>query len=146
VSRSAGAAGSQIPCDPDLDSARREILEEFADAYNRHDHGAIMGFMTDDCEFVSYFGPDPWGERFVGRTAVTDRVVAGLASFPDARWLDCVHSVAGDRAFSEWTFVATNLDGTRVRRDGIDVFVFRGTKIASKSTFQKWVVTDREAH
>jgi ketosteroid isomerase-like protein len=145
VSRRAGASGPRPASDADLHRARSKVLKEFAEAYNRHDHVAIMRFMTDDCEFVSYFGPDPWGARFVGRPAVTDRVIAGLASFPDARWLHCVHSVVGDRGFSEWTFVATNPDGTTARRDGIDVFVFRGTKIASKSTFQKWIVADREA-
>lgn len=137
--------GPQGAAAADLHRARSQVLHEFAEAYNRHDHATIMRFMTDDCEFVSYFGADPWGERFVGRPAVTARVIAGLASFPDAQWLHCLHSVAEDRGFSEWTFVATNSDGTTVRRDGIDVFVFRGTKIASKSTFQKWVVTDREA-
>lgn len=137
--------GQRVEVDVDLRSARSQVLHEFAEAYNRRDHAAIMGFMTDDCEFLSYFGPDPWGERFVGRQAVTERVIAGLASFPDARWMHCVHSVAEDRGFSQWTFVATSPDGTTVQRDGLDVFVFRGTKIASKSTFQKWVITDQEA-
>lgn len=126
----------------DLQERRIRVLEDFADAYNRHDTAAIMSLMSDDCEFLSFFGLDPWGERFTGREAVTARVERGLRSTPDARWTDCTHTVAGDRGFSEWTFVSSTGDGSVVRRRGIDVFAFDGVLIASKSTFQKWVTTE----
>ncbi|MBE2241274.1 MAG: nuclear transport factor 2 family protein, partial [Burkholderiaceae bacterium] len=28
-----------------------EVLQEFAEAWNRHDVDALMSFMTDDCVF-----------------------------------------------------------------------------------------------
>ena len=47
-----------------------ELLQAFADAWNRHDVDAIMSFMTDDCVFESSSGPDVCGTRYAGREAV----------------------------------------------------------------------------
>jgi steroid delta-isomerase-like uncharacterized protein len=115
------------------------LLDSFADAYNRHDVEAIMAHMADDCAFFSYFGPDAWGERFVGRDKVRQRVAAGLADFPDASWEVIGHFVSGDRGVSEWTFRGTKRGTTElVERAGIDVFTFKDGKIQIKSTYQKW--------
>lgn len=35
-----------------------ELLEAFADAWNRHDVDDLMSFMTDDCVFESSGGDD----------------------------------------------------------------------------------------
>jgi len=115
------------------------LLASFADAYNRHDVEAIMAHMTDDCVFISYFGPDVCGESFVGRDKVTQRVAAGLADFPDARWEIIGHFVSGDRGVSEWIFRGTKR-GTveHLERQGLDVFTFRNGKIQIKNTYQKW--------
>lgn len=126
-----------------IEEARLKVLTEFAEAYNRHDADAILAFMSEDCEFLSYTGPDEVGERFVGKVAVTKRVIDGLIAIPGARWVNAVHSVVGDRGFSEWTFVLPQPQG-EIRRRGIDVFRFDGDLISSKSTFQKWVIP-REA-
>lgn len=129
----------------DLIAQRLKVLEDFANAYNRHDVEAIMAHFTDDGEFVAFAGPHPHGDRFVGRVAVAARVSSFLDAVPDARWLDARHSVAGDRGFSEWTYVGTDPDGSAARRDGIDVFRFDGLRIASKSTYQKHVTRGRPA-
>jgi ketosteroid isomerase-like protein len=129
--------GSDVAAD--LGEWRLAMLRDFADAYNRHDVDAIMAFFTDDGVFEGFAGPDPWGERFTGREAVRARVAAFLERVPDAQWIDARHAVVGDRGFSEWTYVGTDSDGTRARRNGIDAFVFRGPLIASKSTYQKRV-------
>ena len=47
-----------------------EVLQAFADAWNRHDANALMSFMTDDCVFESSAGADIFGSRYVGRDAV----------------------------------------------------------------------------
>ena len=49
------------------------LLDSFADAYNRHDVDAIMAHMTDDCVFISFFGRDVCGEKFVGCDKVRQR-------------------------------------------------------------------------
>jgi enamine deaminase RidA (YjgF/YER057c/UK114 family) len=114
------------------------LLDQFAEAYNRHDVDGIMALMTDDCSFVSYFGPDACGQRFVGAAAVRKRVAAGLEDFPDARWDITQHFVSNDRGVSEWTFRGTRRGAsTPVERQGCDVFTFRYGKIHIKDTYQK---------
>jgi hypothetical protein len=115
------------------------MLDSFADAYNRHDVDGIMAHMTDDCVFVSFFGPDVCGERFEGRDKVRQRVASGLADFPDASWDIIGHFVSGDRGVSEWIFRGTKRGTTeRAERQGLDVFTFRNGKIQIKNTYQKW--------
>jgi maleate cis-trans isomerase len=115
------------------------LLETFANAYNRHDVDGIMAHMTEDCSFLSYFGPDACGERFVGFDKVRQRVAAGLAEFPDARWENLNHFISGNRGVSEWTFRGTRRGTTEfVERCGLDIFTFKGGKIHVKNTYQKW--------
>ena len=40
-----------------------EVLQAFADAWNRHDVDALMSFMTQDCVFEASAGPDICGAR-----------------------------------------------------------------------------------
>ena len=115
------------------------LLDGFAEAYNRHDVDDIMSFMTEDCTFVSYFGPDTCGQRFSGTEQVRKRVLAGLQDFPDARWEGARHFVSGDRGVTEWTFRGTRRGTTElVERQGCDIFSFRNNKIHIKDTYQKW--------
>jgi ketosteroid isomerase-like protein len=57
--------------------------------------------------------------------------------FPDARFEDARHFVAGDRGVSEWCFRGTTADGKRVEVDGCDLFTFAGGRIARKSSYFK---------
>jgi hypothetical protein len=120
-------------------SAAIALLEAFANAYNRHDVDEIMAHMTEDCSFLSYFGPESCGEKFVGFDKVRQRVAAGLADFPDARWENVNHFVSGNRGVSEWTFRGTRRGTTElIERCGLDVFTFESGKIHVKNTYQKW--------
>ena len=113
-------------------------LQAFADAWNRHDVDALMSFMTDDCEFRTAAGPQACGSVARGRDAVRAAYARVWADFPDARWTDARHAVAGDRGFSQWTFVGTRAsDGLRVEVDGVDVFTFDGGRIRIKDTYRK---------
>ena len=47
-----------------------DVLQAFADAWNRHDAIALMSFMTEDCVFEASGGPEICGMRYVGRDAV----------------------------------------------------------------------------
>jgi reactive intermediate/imine deaminase len=115
------------------------LLDRFAEAYNCHDVDGIMSLMTEDCTFVSYFGPDTCGQRFSGTQQVRKRVIAGLQDFPDARWEDVRHFVSGDRGVTEWTFRGTRCGTAEfVERQGCDIFSFRNNKIHIKDTYQKW--------
>ena len=114
-----------------------ELLQAFADAWNRHDVDAIMSFMTDDCVFESSSGPDVCGTRYAGREAVRAGFAQVWATFPDAQWRNSRHFAWGDRAVSEWTFTGTHADGTRVEVHGCDLFTCRDGKIALKNSYRK---------
>jgi steroid delta-isomerase-like uncharacterized protein len=114
-----------------------EVLEAFAQAWNRHDIEALMSFMTDDCVFESSAGPEVCGTSSVGRDAVQSAFRQVWATYPDAHWNSARHFVSGDRGVSEWTFTGTSHDGTRVEVNGCDVFTFCSGKIAIKNSYRK---------
>jgi steroid delta-isomerase-like uncharacterized protein len=114
-----------------------ELLDQFADAWNRHDLDALMSMMTDDCVFEASAGPDVNGRRSEGRDAVRAAFAAVFETFPDARWNQPRHVVAGDRAVSEWTFTGTQRDGKHVEVNGCDLFTLRGGRIVVKNSFRK---------
>ena len=114
-----------------------EMLDAFADAWNRHDADTLMSFMSDDCVFESSAGPDMCGTRYIGRDAVRAGFAEVWATFPDAHWGKARHFVIGDRGVSEWTFTGTRTGGTRVEVHGCDLFIFRDGKIALKNSYRK---------
>jgi steroid delta-isomerase-like uncharacterized protein len=115
-----------------------EVLDAFADAFNRHDADAIMSFMTHDCVFDASAGSEVCGTRYAGRDAVRAAFAEVFATFPDARWNGARHFIQGDRGVSEWTFTGTRAaDGARVEVHGSDVFTFRDGKIAIKNSYRK---------
>lgn len=118
-------------------TATVEMLQAFADAWNRHDVDALMSFMSDDCVFEASAGPEVSGTRYVGREAVRAGYAEVFASFPDARWGDARHFVQGTRGVSEWTFTGTRIDGSRVEVNGCDLFTFHDGKIAVKNSYRK---------
>lgn len=114
-----------------------DVLQAFADAWNRHDVDSLMSFMTEDCVFEASAGPEACGTRYAGREAVRAGFVQVWKTFPDAHWGNAHHFVQGDRGVSEWTFTGTGADGIRVEVHGCDLFTFRDGKIAVKDSYRK---------
>jgi steroid delta-isomerase-like uncharacterized protein len=114
-----------------------EVLQAFADAWNRHDVDALMSFMTEDCAFEASAGPDVCGTRYAGRDAVRASFAEVWATFPDAHWGSARHLVRGNLGVSEWTFTGTRADGTCVEVHGGDLFTFRDGNIALKDSYRK---------
>jgi steroid delta-isomerase-like uncharacterized protein len=122
---------------PSIAEITTEVLQAFADAWNRHDVDALMSFMTEDCVFEGSSGPDICGTRYVGPEAVRDGFAEVWATFPDAHWGNARHFVSGDRGVSEWTFTGTRANGTRIEVHGCDLFTCRDGKIALKNSYRK---------
>ena len=113
------------------------ILDSFANAFNAHDADKIMSYMTDDCIFEASAGPDINGERFVGKEAVKKAFENVFKNYPDAKWIDPHHFISGERAVSEWTFIGTKRDGSKVEVTGCDLFTLRNGKIYIKNSYRK---------
>jgi ketosteroid isomerase-like protein len=114
-----------------------EFLEQFADAWNRHDLDALMSMMTPDCVFEASGGNFVNGTRSEGQVDVRAAFADVFEQFPDAHWGGARHVVSGDRGFSEWTFTGTLSNGSRVEVNGCDLFTFRDNKIAIKNSYRK---------
>ena len=114
-----------------------EVLQAFAEAWNRHDTDALMTFMTEDCVFEASAGSEICGTRYVGREAVRAGFAEVWTVFPDAHWGSPRHFIHEDRGVSEWTFTGTRSDGTRVEVHGCDVFTFEDGKISLKNSYRK---------
>lgn len=119
------------------DTVTVDVLQAFADAWNRHDIDALMTFMTDDCIFETVAGDNACGTRHVGQAAVRQAFAAAWLNFPDAQWRNGRHFVAGTRGVSEWTFHGTDREGRVLEADGVDLFTFRGGKIHVKCAYRK---------
>ena len=122
---------------PDWGQVDAAFLQAFADAWNAHDLDLLMSFMADECVFELSVGPDRWGARYEGWDEVRAGYAYVLETFPDGRWNDATHFVAGDRGVSEWLFTATAPDGSAIEVNGCDLFTFRDGKIAVKNSFRK---------
>ena len=109
----------------------------FGNGWNRHDLDVLMTFMADDCVFESTAGPEVCGARHAGRERVRQAFARVFEAFPDARFDDARHFVAGNRGVSEWLFTGTTAEGKKVEVNGCDLFTFEGDKIALKSSYFK---------
>ena len=113
------------------------LLRHFAAAWNRHDIEGLLALVTEDCVFETAAGPTAGGAIFVGKTALRTAFPGGWTTWPDARWEEPVHVVAGNRAFSEWTFRGTDRTGASIEVRGVDLFEIRDGLIARKDTYRK---------
>ena len=109
----------------------------FERGWNRHDVDLLMTFMAEDCIFESAAGPEACGTRHAGRERVRRAFARVFEVYPDARFAEARHVVAGDRGVSEWRFTGTTAEGKTVEVDGCDLFTFAGGKIARKSAYFK---------
>jgi ketosteroid isomerase-like protein len=114
-----------------------QFLEDFAQAFNRHDADAIANRMTEDCIYLASAGPDADGKKLQGQAVVRQAFADFFTRVPDAQWSHPRHFIAGNRGVMEWTFTCTKPDGTKVEAIGCDVFTFRDGKIAVKNSFFK---------
>jgi len=118
-------------------AAYNDLLVAYMAAWSRHDLEAILSMMTPECVFETSGGPDVWGRRYEGQTAVREAIAEIFEMLPDIRFTNARHTVFGDRAFSEYTVIATRPDGSRIEARGCDLFEFKGGKIHRKDSYRK---------
>jgi len=113
----------------------REVVEQFNEAFNRHDVDAIMALMTDDCVFEAT-GPAPDGVRHEGAGAVHGVWEELFGNTTDPRFAEEESFVCGDRGVLRWRFDWTGDDGPGHVR-GADVLRFRDGKVSEKLSYVK---------
>lgn len=120
--------------------SQTQMLKELVAAFNAHDLEQIMAFFTEDCVLEMPRGPDPWGSRYRGRTAVREGLAKRLAGLPDVHYADDEHWVCGDHAVSKWLLSGTSASGEHVTVRGCDLFdLSPDGRIARKDSYWKIV-------
>src|SRR5258705_4881389 len=95
-----------------------ELLRRFNDAFVRHDPGALVDLVAEDC-VLENTNPAPGGARHVGRAACL-AVWQGLAAALEARFdVAEMFIAAGGRAILPWRYVWGKVESDAVRRMNI---------------------------
>ena len=114
-------------------------LTHLVAAFNAHDLDAVMSFFADDCELLMPRGPDPWGQRYVGKADVRKGLATRFQGIPDVHYGDVQNWVSGNHGVSQWTLTGTTRDGKKIKVRGCDLLEFRDGKIIRKDSYWKIV-------
>jgi steroid delta-isomerase-like uncharacterized protein len=129
----------QIEKEPGDETVTVETLKQILEAFNRHDLDAIMEFFSDDCSFDFPRGPEPWGQRFIGKDQVREALAGRFKGIPDVHYGDDRHWLAANMGVSEWTLTGTTTSGVRLKVRGCDHWEFRNGKVIRKDSYWKTV-------
>ena len=100
-----------------------------------------MEFFSDECSFDMPRGPEPLGQRFIGKDQVREALAGRFKGIPDVHYGDDRHWVAGNMGVSEWTLTGTTTSGVHLKVRGCDVWEFRNGKIMRKDSY--WKIVER---
>jgi ketosteroid isomerase-like protein len=119
-----------------LAQATMAAVARLNDALNRHDVGAVMAAMTDNCVFENTY-PPPDGERYEGQDAVRGFWEGMLSSSPSAHFEAEEIFAAGDRCVVRWRYTYDGADGQTEHIRGVDVLRVRDGRVAEKLAYVK---------
>src|SRR5688572_27750604 len=132
---------SQTPTKSQEMTITAETMKQVLDAFNRHDLDAIMEFFSEDCSFDFPRGPEPWGQRFIGKDQVREGLAGRFKGIPDVHYGEDLHwiSADGNKGVSEWTLTGTTTSGVPIKVRGCDHWEFRNGKVTRKDSYWKIV-------
>ena len=116
-----------------------KALHALADAFNAHDLDLIMSHFADDAVMEMPRGRDPWGTRFVGKSAAREGLAGRFRGMPDVNYGNATHLVAGDMGITRWTITGTLGSGQEICANGCDFYTFRDGLVVKKDSFWKIV-------
>ncbi len=124
-------------------SMTADTLKQVLDAFNRHDLDAIMAYFSEDCSFDFPRGPQPWGQRFIGKAQVREALAGRFKGIPDVHYGDDRHwlSADGGRGVSEWTLTGTTTFGVQLDVRGCDLWELANGQITRKDSY--WKIVER---
>ena len=113
------------------------MLRDFVASWNTHDHNAAASMMTEDCIFEPSVGPDPWGDRLIGRSAVREWALATFAKIPDIHWEPLRFFSHGDYAVYEYRMIGTPKGAAAFDVFVCDVLTLRNNQVYAKRAYRK---------
>ena len=120
---------------PSQEETTHRAINNFNEAFNRHDADALAAFLTDDTIFEDT-SPAPDGRRIDGKAAVVDFWRAWFAQNPDAHFDAEEVIVSGNRAVVLWVYRKMR-NGQPWHIRGVDIFTVRNGKVAAKLAYVK---------
>jgi ketosteroid isomerase-like protein len=120
---------------PSQEETTHRAINNFNEAFNRHDADALAALLTDDTVFEDT-SPAPDGRRIDGKAAVVDFWRAWFAQNPDAHFDAEEVIVTGDRAVVLWVYRKMR-NGQPWHIRGVDIFTVRHGKVAAKLAYVK---------
>jgi len=121
----------------------RALIDEYNDAWNRHDPDAIVALHCEDAVFHNHTS----GGEAHGREAIRQLVASVFNVFPDIRFEPRRQYLADNLVVQEWTATATHLrpvlyqqrtlapTGKVIRWDGVDIMPVRDGLFARKDVY-----------
>lgn len=120
------------------DGVNDEFFARYQRAWSDADIETIVEMMTPDGLYEASFGPESWGNRFVGRDAIREalkEMYPGSGPHPahvyGERYRD------GNHGFSAWTSTSEGPDGEPTTTYGFDFYEFREGLVAKKIAYRK---------
>jgi ketosteroid isomerase-like protein len=113
----------------------RTAIDNFNEAFNRHDAETLASLLTGDTVFEDT-SPAPDGRRIEGKAAVVEFWRGWFARNHDARFDAEEIIVSGDRAVVRWVYRKIR-DGQPWHIRGVDIFTVRDGKVAAKLAYVK---------
>jgi len=117
------------------EEATRAAIDNFNEAFNRHDADGLAAFLTEDTVFEDT-SPSPDGRRIEGKPAVVEFWRAWFARNPDARFDAEEVIVSRNRATVLWIYRKMR-NGQPWHLRGVDIFTVRDGKVAAKLAYVK---------
>ena len=114
------------------------LLARYQQAWSDGDIERILSMTPPDGVYEASFGPNPWGQRFVGRDEIRAALVEmGLGQPGSSRHVYGETHVVGDCAFALWTSVQDGPDGPETTMHGADFYRLSGEMVIAKIAYRK---------
>jgi ketosteroid isomerase-like protein len=114
------------------------LLARYQQAWTDGDIEGILSMTPPDGEYEASFGPNPWGQRFVGHDEIRSALLGmGLGRPGRSRHEYGETHVVGDCAFALWTNVRDGSSGPETTMHGADFYRFSDGMVAAKIAYRK---------
>ena len=114
------------------------LLARYQRAWSEGDIDGILSMTPADGVYEASFGPDPWGQRFVGHDEIRAALVSMGIDQPGGSHHEYGEThVVGDCAFALWTNVEDSPEGPRTTMHGSDLYRLLDGMVAAKIAYRK---------